>query len=52
MYQGIAPYSAMDTNARWAIVIRKAEYLDIIAFEPRIGLIATLIVGCYSKHYI
>lgn len=24
-------------NARWAIAIRMEEYLDINAFEPRIG---------------
>ncbi len=39
MYQRILPYSDMDTNAR-AIVIQKAEYLNITAFESRIGPIA------------
>lgn len=40
MHQRIVPYSDMDTNARWAIVTRKAEYLNITAFELRIGPIA------------
>ena len=40
MHQRIVQYSDMDTNARWAIVIQKAEYLKITAFESRIGPIA------------